>query len=79
MFEEINNFLQTITELETKLEHVSDLYEGSQLQVDDYINEVEAQKQQIILLNEKVELQQHSIKLLSAELDEVYKNDSQSE
>ena len=79
MFEEINNYLHTIRELETKLEHTSDLYEGSQKQVDDYIGEVEEQRQQIVLLNEKIELQQHSIKLLSTELDEVYNKDSQSE
>jgi hypothetical protein len=37
------------------------------------------QQEQITILNEKIELQQHSIKLLSIELDEAHKNDSQSD
>jgi len=76
---EINNYLQTIADLETKLEHTSNLYEGSQEQINDYIKEVEVQQEQITILNEKIELQQHSIKLLSIELDEAHKNDSQSD
>lgn len=46
-FSEINNYLQTIAELETKLEHTKDILEGTKLELVDHDIELKHQRKAI--------------------------------